>query len=306
MTLFNSPAAAPAPADTIKDGTDRSFMQDVVEASRAVPVVVDFWAPWCGPCKQLGPAIEKVVTAARGAVKLVKINIDENPAIAGQLRVQSIPAVYAFFQGRPVDAFVGALPESQIKQWVDRLVQMAGGPPGAEDIEAALAEAKSMLDDGDAQTAAEIYSQVLEIDPANGPAFAGMVRCLIAAGRLDDAKAMLADAPKDVAGHPDVVSVKASIELMGQTQAAGPVPELMERLARNPDDHQTRHDLAMALFAADKREAAVDELLELIRRDREWNEQAGRKQLLKLFEAFGPTDKLTVQARRRLSSILFS
>jgi putative thioredoxin len=306
MTLFNSPAAAPAPADTIKDGTDRSFMQDVVEASRAVPVVVDFWAPWCGPCKQLGPAIEKVVTAARGAVKLVKINIDENPAIAGQLRVQSIPAVYAFFQGRPVDAFVGALPESQIKQWVDRLVQMAGGPPGAEDIEAALAEAKSMLDDGDAQTAAEIYSQVLEIDPANGPAFAGMVRCLMASGRLDDAKAMLADAPKDVAGHPDVVSVKASIELMGQTQAAGPVPELMERLARNPDDHQTRYDLAMALFAADKREAAVDELLELIRRDREWNEQAGRKQLLKLFEAFGPTDKLTVQARRRLSSILFS
>jgi len=306
MTLFTSPAAAPPPADLIKDGTDRTFMQDVVEASRTTPVVVDFWAPWCGPCKQLGPAIEKVVAGARGAVKLVKINIDENPAIAGQLRVQSIPAVYAFFQGRPVDAFVGALPESQIKQWVDRLVQMAGGPPGAEDIEAALAEAKSMLDGGDPQTAAEIYSQVLEVDPANGPAFAGMVRCLMAAGRLDDAKAMLADAPKEVAGHPDVVSVKASIELMGETKAAGPVPELMERLARNPDDHQTRYDLAMALFAADKREAAVDELLEIIRRDRDWNEQAARKQLLKLFEAFGPTDKLTVQGRRRLSSILFS
>ena len=307
MTMLNVQAAANnVPADLIKDGTDRSFMTDVMEASRTVPVIVDFWAPWCGPCKQLGPAIEKVVKGARGAVRLVKINIDENPAVAGQLRVQSIPAVYAFFQGRPVDAFVGALPESQIKAWVDRLVQLAGGPPGAEDIEAALAEAKQLLEQGDPQSASELFSQIMEVDPTNAAAFAGLARCLMAAGQTDQAKAMIDQAPKEIANHAEIVSVKASLELLSQTAGAGSPAELKARLAKDPNDHQARLDLAMALVAAGQREAAVDELLELVKRDREWNEQAARKQLVKLFEAFGPTDKLTIQGRRRLSSSLFS
>jgi putative thioredoxin len=307
MSLLNIPGAAPAaPVDVIKDGTDRSFMADVIETSKTVPVIVDFWAPWCGPCKQLGPIIEKVVKAARGAVKLVKINTDENPAVAGQLRVQSIPAVYAFFQGRPVDAFVGALPESQIKQWVDRLVGMAGGPPGADDIEAALAEAKQILEEGDPQTASEIYRQVLEVEPANAPAYAGLVRCLMAANSVDDAKAFLDQAPKEIATHAEIASVRASLDLLDQTAQVGSVADLERRLARDPDDHEARYDLAMAHFAAGRREEAVDGLLDLVKRDRDWNEQAARKQLVKLFEAFGPTDKLTIQARRRLSSLLFS
>jgi putative thioredoxin len=307
MSLLNlSGAPQAAPVDVIKDGTDRTFMADVIEASKTVPVVVDFWAPWCGPCKQLGPVIEKVVKAARGAVKLVKINTDENPSVAGQLRVQSIPAVYAFFQGRPVDAFVGAQPESQIKQWVDRLVQMAGSPPGADDLEAALAEARQILEAGDPETASEIYRQILEVEPANPIAFAGLARCLMAANRVDDAKAFLDQAPKEIAAHAEIVSVRASLDLLGQTAQVGAVGELAQRLARDPDDHEARFDLAMAHFAAGRREAAVDELLDLVKRDRDWNEQAARKQLVKLFEAFGPTDKLTIQARRRLSSLLFS
>jgi putative thioredoxin len=307
MSLLNlSGAPQAAPVDVIKDGTDRTFMADVIEASKTVPVVVDFWAPWCGPCKQLGPVIEKVVKAARGAVKLVKINTDENPSVAGQLRVQSIPAVYAFFQGRPVDAFVGAQPESQIKQWIDRLVQMAGSPPGADDLEAALAEARQILEAGDPETASEIYRQILEVEPANPVAFAGLARCLMAANRVDDAKAFLDQAPKEIAAHAEIVSVRASLDLLGQTAQVGAVGELAQRLARDPDDHEARFDLAMAHFAAGRREAAVDELLDLVKRDRDWNEQAARKQLVKLFEAFGPTDKLTIQARRRLSSLLFS
>jgi len=300
-----TPAGA---ADVVKDGTDASFMADVIEASRTVPVLVDFWAPWCGPCKQLGPTIEKVVRAAKGKVKLVKIDTDKNPMVAGQLRVQSIPAVYAFFQGRPVDGFVGALPESQIKQFVDRLVQAAGAQGGADepDIGTILAEAKAMLDAGDIQSAAGIYNEVLQVEPENAAAFAGLLRCLIAAGQPDRARQMMEQAPPAIAKSPELAAVKSQLDLAEQAAQAGPVPELMNKVAKDPNDHQSRYDLALALYAAGKNEAAVEELLEIVRREREWNEQAARKQLLKLFEAFGPTDKLTVMARRKLSSILFS
>ncbi|UEM24151.1 thioredoxin [Skermanella mucosa] len=307
--MFNMPGApggGPKPAaDLIKDTSDRAFMADVIEASRTVPVIVDFWAPWCGPCKQLGPLLEKTVKAAKGAVKMVKINIDENPQVAGQLRIQSIPAVYAFFQGRPVDGFVGAQQESQIKQFVDRLAKLAGG---ADDggLQEALDAAAEALEAGDAATASEIYSQILGVEPTNAAAYAGLVRCLMTAQDLARAREMLDGAPPELAKAPELAAVRSALDLAEQSAAAGPVPELMDRVARDPDDHQTRFDLAMALYAGNKRDAAVEELLEIVRRDREWNDQQARKQLVKFFEAFGPTDKLTVMARRKLSSILFS
>ncbi|QQP92624.1 thioredoxin [Skermanella sp. TT6] len=307
--MFNMPGApggGPKPAaDLIKDTSDRAFMADVIEASRTVPVIVDFWAPWCGPCKQLGPLLEKTVKAAKGAVKMVKINIDENPQVAGQLRIQSIPAVYAFFQGRPVDGFVGAQQESQIKQFVDRLAKLSGG---ADDggLQEALDAAAQALEAGDAATASEIYSQILGVEPTNAAAYAGLVRCLVTAQDFARAREMLDGAPPELAKAPELAAVRSALDLAEQSAAAGPVPELMDRIARNPDDHQTRFDLAMALYAGNKRDAAVEELLEIVRRDREWNDQQARKQLVKFFEAFGPTDKLTVMARRKLSSILFS
>lgn len=308
--MFSPPpnaANASAANDVIKDGSDRTFMADVIEASRDTPVIVDFWAPWCGPCKQLGPAIEKAVRAAKGAVKLVKIDTDQHPMIAQQLRVQSIPAVYAFFQGRPVDAFVGAQPESQIKAFVERLVKLGGGAGGMDDMLAdALEQAREALDAGDVTTASDIYGQILQAVPDNAPAYAGLVRCLIAAGDLDRAKQMIDQAPEAVAKDKDLVAARSAIEVAEQAKKAGPIPELMEKLARDKNDHQARYDLAMALYAAGKRESAMDELLELVRRDRAWNEEAARKQLVKLFEAFGPKDPLTLSGRRRLSSILFS
>jgi len=307
--MFSPPPnnAANAANDVIKDGTDRTFMADVIEGSRDVPVIVDFWAPWCGPCKQLGPAIEKAVRAAKGAVKLVKIDTDQHPMIAQQLRVQSIPAVYAFFQGRPVDGFVGAQPESQIKAFVERLVKLGGGAGGMDEmLEDALAQAKEALDAGDVATASDIYGQILQAVPDSAAAYAGMVRCLVAAKDLERAKQMIASAPEAIAKDKDLIAAKSAIEVAEQASNVGPVAELMEKVAHDKNDHQSRYDLAMALYAAGKRESAVDELLELVRRDRTWNEDAARKQLVKLFEAFGPTDPLTVSARRRLSSILFS
>ncbi|MGY0780516.1 tetratricopeptide repeat protein [Azospirillum argentinense] len=302
-------AAAPAAGDLIKDSSDRAFMADVIEASQSVPVIVDFWAPWCGPCKQLGPILEKTVLAAKGKVRLVKIDTDKDPMIASQLRVQSIPAVYAFFQGRPVDGFMGALPESQVKAFVEKLLKLAGAAGGGEGdiLEEALAQAKEALEAGDTQTASEIYGEILQADPENlnAVAYAGLVRCLIVNDELARAKQMLDKVPEQIAKDKEIAAVRSALEVAEQAANAGPIPELTEKVARNEDDHEARFDLALALFAAGKRETAVDELLELVRRDRAWNDEAARKQLVKFFEAFGPTDPLTVQSRRRLSSILF-
>jgi putative thioredoxin len=304
--LGAAPGGAPqGAAGLIKDGSTRTFMDDVIKASREVPVIVDFWAPWCGPCKQLGPALEKAVTEARGAVRLVKIDIDRNPEIAQQMRIQSIPAVYAFKDGRPVDGFVGALPDSQVKTFVKRLAELGGGAPD-DGLEDALAEAKAALEAGDAATASAIYDQILEHVPDSTAALAGLARAHIALGEADKARAVLDKAPADKANDPEIASVRAQLELAAAAPAQGEVAGFKARLASNANDHEARYELANALFAQGQREPAVDELLELVRRDRKWNEEAARKQLVKLFEAMGPTDELTVSARRRLSSLLFS
>ena len=298
--------AAAAKADTanlVKNGSTATFMADVVDASHEAAVVVDFWAPWCGPCKQLGPALEKAVRDARGAVRMVKINIDENPELAQQMRIQSIPAVYAFKDGRPVDGFVGALPESQVKQFVGRLAGAAGPSP----VDEALALAKEAVAAGDWAQAVNIYTQVLQHEPGNVDALAGQARAAIAKKDFAKARQFLARVPKESAGHAEVAAAHASLELAeAGDKAQGSLNELRQRLDRNPADHEARFELAGALFAAGEREPAVDMLLDLVKRDRKWNEEAARKQLVKFFEAMGPTDPLTVSARKRLSSILFA
>ncbi|MCC7275539.1 MAG: thioredoxin [Alphaproteobacteria bacterium] len=299
-------AAAPPAADLVKNTSTATFMADVVDASFDQPVVVDFWAPWCGPCRQLGPALEKAVKEARGAVKMVKVNIDENQDLAGQMRIQSIPAVYAFKDGRPVDGFVGALPESQVKQFVQRLAKAAGGPKESP-IDEALAMAKEALAEGDFGTAGNLYEQILQHEPANVAALAGRVRALLAAKELPAARAALDAIPAEHAQHADVAAARSALELAEEGEkAVGAFAELEGKLAANANDHQARFDLATALYAAGEREAAVEHLLDIVRRDRKWNEEAARKQLLKLFEAFGVADPLTMDARKRLSSILFS
>ena len=296
--------SAPSAANLIKDTTTEAFMTDVIDASMEVPVIVDFWAPWCGPCKQQTPIIEKAVKAANGAVKLVKLNIDDHPEIPTQMRVQSIPAVYAFKDGRPVDGFVGAQPESQIKAFIQRLAGKAGPSP----IDEALEMAKQALADGDVATAQNVFAQVLDHQPDNVVALAGLARIALGQGAIEDAKEIIGQVPPgDGAKHADVVSVKAAIELAeGAAAAQGASSEFEARLAADPADHEARLELANALFASGDQGAAIDHLLQIVRADREWNEQAARKQLLKLFEALGPMDPLTVQARKRLSSILFS
>ncbi len=304
MEPLLSTAAAP-PADAVKDTDTAQFAVDVIDASMTTPVIVDFWAPWCGPCKQLGPALEKAVLATRGKVRMVKLNIDDNQQIAAQMRIQSIPAVYAFFQGRPVDGFVGAVPESQIKSFVDNLVKMGGDPSDA--VDQALEQAKAALDAGDTDTAGALYSQILQAVPDLPAAIAGLARVLIAMGRTDDARKVLDQAPDEARKTGDIAAVLSSLELAEQTSGQiGEIPGLRDRVARDPADHTARIDLAMALYGAGDAGAAIDALIESIRRDREWNEQAARKQLLKIFEALGPTDPVTVSGRRKLSSILFS
>jgi putative thioredoxin len=303
MDIIGSASAPPSGAEVVKNGTTQTFMADVIDASHDAAVVVDFWAPWCGPCKQLGPALEKAVRDARGAVRMVKINIDENPELAQQMRIQSIPAVYAFKDGRPVDGFVGALPESQVKQFVSRLA--AGGGPSP--VEEALALAQEALAAGDLGRAGNIFAQVLQHEPENAEATAGQARIAIAKKDFKKAHQLLGSIAKDQANHQQVVAARAALELAeAGEKAAGLTGELRARLERNPKDHEARLELASALFGAGEREEAIEELLELVRRDREWNEQAGRRQLVKFFEAMGPTDPLTVSARRRLSSILFA
>jgi putative thioredoxin len=293
-------------AELVRDSDQKRFAKDVIDASRTRPVIVDFWAPWCGPCKTLGPLIEKQVKAAKGAVELVKINIDENQMLAQQLRIQSIPAVYAFFQGRPVDGFVGALPESQIKQFIDRLVQAAGGPPGAEEMAAALEAAQKALASGDVAQAAQIYDAILQQEPESAPAIAGLVKVRLAAEDLEGAKELLASLTPELAKHADIVAAKTAIDLAEQAADAGPVGELEAKVAADEKDHQARYDLAMALYANGRRQEALDHLLTSIKLDRKWNEEAARKQLLKFFEALGFADPLSVEGRKRLSSILFS
>ena len=286
-----------------KDATTQSFAADVIEASQQTPVIVDFWAPWCGPCKQLAPILEKTVRDAGGKVALVKINIDENPEIAQQLRIQSIPAVFAFDKGQPVDGFMGAQPESQIKRFVERLV----GPMGPSPLEQALEQAKDALDAGDFATASNIYGQILRQVPGEAAAIAGLVRCLVGAGDLQEARELVDGLDDEALKDADVESAVSALALAEQAgEADGDTAELQARLAQDPGDHQARFDLAMAHHGAGRNEQAIDELIEIIRQNREWNEEAARQQLLKLFEALGHTDPLTVAGRRKLSSILFS
>ncbi|MDB5450552.1 MAG: thioredoxin [Phenylobacterium sp.] len=301
MSLIGETTGKPG-GDIIKDGTDASFVADVIEASKTQPVIVDFWATWCGPCRQLGPALEKAVTAAKGAVKLVKVDIDKNPAFAGQLRVQSIPAVFAFVDGRPVDGFMGALPDSQVKQFVDRLAQQGAGAPG-DGLDDLLALAHESMELGDLGGAAQAYAQVLQEDPANVKALGGLARVYLAGGDAERAREILEMAPPD-AKDPDLDSVRAALALADE--APSDTAEFEARLAADPNDHEARFELAKALAGQGRFEEAADHLLTIIERDRAWNDDAARKQLLTVFEAAGPMSDVAKQGRRRLSTVLFS
>jgi putative thioredoxin len=300
-----APAAGAAPAaagEIVKDTTTAAFMKDVIEASKTALVLVDFWAEWCGPCKQLTPIIEKVVRSYDGKVRLVKMNIDQHPSIAGQLRVQSIPTVYAFRDGRPLDMFNGALPEGQIRQFIDRLVAEDVGA----DLEQAITAGNQAIDAGDLQGAAEIFAAVLQEDQQNVGALAGLARCYMKSGDVARAEQTIALVPPDKQNAAAVASVRAAIDLARQASKAGDIAPLKAKVDAHPADHQARIDYAMALAAGGNKEDAVTQLLESIRKDRKWNEEAARKQLVKFFDAWGPKDAATLDGRRRLSSVLFA
>lgn len=300
-------AAAPTDASqnpAIIDGTDASFMADVVQMSQTIPVIVDFWAKWCGPCKTLGPAIEAAVTKAKGKVRLVKIDVDANQVYAGQLRVQSIPTVYAFWQGQPVDGFQGALPASQVDEFVQKIAALAGDED--EGLAAAVEAAEAMLGEGDVAGAAETFAAVLQEEPENAPAYAGLVRSYIVLGDLDQAEAILNGAPAAIAKATELDAVHAQLELARQAANAGPVTELLAAVEADPDNHAARFDLATALHAQGEVAQAVDQLLELFRRDRTWNDGAAKTQLFKVFDALTATDPIALAGRRKLSSIIFA
>ena len=307
MTIIEQ-GSGPAPqaaSDLVKETTTQTFVKDVIEESKRQPVLIDFWAPWCGPCRQLTPIIEKAVRAAGGKVKLVKMNIDDHPAIPGQMGIQSIPAVIAFVNGQPADGFMGAVPESQVTAFIDKLT--AGMPNAGEpNIAEILQEADAVLAEGDAATAAQIYAEVLAVDASHIPALAGLAKCYVATGAMEQAKQTLALVPESKRNDAAVKAVQASLDLAEQAQAVGPVTELEQKVAANPLDHQARFDLATALNAGGKRVEATEQLLAIVKRDRKWNEDGARKQLVQFFEAWGPTDEATVEGRKRLSTVLFS
>ncbi len=303
IELGTTPTNTPA-ADVIKDGTDNTFMQDVIETSQTVPVIVDFWAPWCGPCKTLGPAIEAAVTAAGGRVKLVKIDVDANPGYAGQLQVQSIPTVYAFFNGQPVDGFQGALPPSEIQAFVEKVANLAGEPDNG--LADAIAAAEQMLEEGAAADAAETFSAILQEDPNNALAYAGLVRSYLALDDVDQAEAILNGAPAEISDDPALEAAHAQIALARQAGNAGPINDLMAKVEADPTDKQARLDLAVAMHANGDTGAAVDVLLALFSLDRDWNDGAAKAQLFTIFDALPANDPVVLNGRRKLSSLIFA
>src|SRR5215813_85894 len=301
MTMLQSGEGA-APSSVVKDTTTQTFVKDVIEESKRQPVLVDFWAEWCGPCKQLGPVLEKVVKAAKGKVKLVKMDIDKHPAIPGQLGIQSIPAVFAFVNGQPIDGFLGPLPESQVTAFIERVTKDRIGGEEKDLLKAA----DETLAKGDAAGAAELYAQVLAQDASNVAALAGLARSYVATGAIEQAEQTLAMVPESKRNDSAVAAARAALDLVEQAKSVGPIGELEQKVAANPLDHQARFDLAVALNGKGKRQEAVDHLLDIVKRDRKWNDDGARKQLVQFFEAWGPTDEATVNGRKRLSSILFA
>lgn len=306
--MFGTPtptAAVAAPAgDLIIEGTEANFMKDVIEPSATVPVIVDFWAPWCGPCKTLGPALEAAVIAAKGRVRMVKINVDQNQALAAQLRIQSIPTVYAFWQGQPVDGFQGAVAPSEIKRFVDHMAGLAGEPDNG--LADAIIAAEAMLDEGALEDAKETFAAILEEEPENIAAYTGLIRTHLALGDIDAAQAMVDAAPAPVAKSKELDAARAQIELARQAAKAGPEDDLRAAAEKDPANRQARFDLALALHAAGKVDEAVDTLLDLFRLDREWNDGAARAQLFIIFDALKPQDPIVLKGRRRLSSMIFA
>nr|WP_249159080.1 thioredoxin [Bradyrhizobium jicamae] len=298
-------ATPPAAADLIKETTTQTFVKDVIEESKRQPVMIDFWAPWCGPCRQLTPVLEKAVRNAKGKVKLVKMNIDEHPQIPGQMGIQSIPAVIAFVGGQPADGFMGAVPESQVNAFIEKITKGVTAP-GEPNIAEILQEAEAVLAEGDAAGAAQIYAEVLAFDATNIAALAGLAKCYVTSGAIEQAKQTLGMVPESKRNDAAVKAVQAAIDLAEQAQSVGPIVELEQKVAANPLDHQARFDLATALNAMGKRVEATEQLLAIVKRDRKWNDDGARKQLVQFFEAWGGTDEATVEGRKRLSTILFS